>query len=397
MNYRKLYDHVPEPNPVSTERLIAAHYYPGWKKGKSGMHNGFYDLEEYPDRFPIVGCYDESSPEFADWEIKWAVEHGIGCFIYCWYRYKSNLGQPVNRDGLRLSYALHDGFLRARYQNYMKFAIMFECQTCRWGVANGPEDFLNNVLPFWIENYFRKENYLRLKDGRLMLFVYSWTDFVESLGGPEMCAETLEKAREIIRREGFAGIHFSAMHSADTDYTGVRAAGFESAFSYCIDVTENDLTPAQYGEYLKTMAVPEDIVLRTQLDYIRERIEKAPEFFMFLNSVTRDGHPWYNLPWFDRESIKHNPLQYTLSAESWRKLLRDTWKMLEKLPENSIGKEIFIIDNWNEYSEGHFVAPTRGAGFRYLQAIREELTLRDNLPDYRVPATIGLGPYDQDF
>jgi hypothetical protein len=71
--------------------------------------------------------------------------------------------------------------------------------------------------------------------------------------------------------------------------------------------------------------------------------------------------------------------------------------MLEKLPENCIGKEIFIIDNWNEYSEGHFVAPTRGAGFRYLQAIREELTLRDNLPDYRVPATIGLGPYDQDF
>ena len=34
--------------------------------------------------------------------------------------------------------------------------------------------------------------------------------------------------------------------------------------------------------------------------------------------------------------------------------------------------------------------PSHEFGFGYLQAVREELTLRDNLPDYRLPQDIGL-------
>jgi len=49
-----------------------------------------------------------------------------------------------------------------------------------------------------------------------------------------------------------------------------------------------------------------------------------------------------------------------------------------------------MIDNWNEWDEGHFVSPSVQFGFRYLQAIREELTARDNLPDYRTPQDLGL-------
>ena len=397
MKYPQVCDYVPVPQPVTTDRMIAAHYYPGWKKGKSGMHNGFDDLREYPERIPMAGFYDESSPEHADWEIKWAVEHGIGCFIYCWYRYKSNLNQPVTRDGLRLSYALHDGFLRARYRNMMKFALMFECQTSRWGAADGPQDFLENVLPFWIENYFRRENYLRLKNGKVMLFIYSYQDFINSIGGPEICAETLAKAREIMQKEGFPGIHFSVMHGEDTDYSLARKAGFESAFEYCIFMKEKFLTEAQYAEYRKTLAVPEDVVVREELKYIQERIDKASDFFIFINSVMRDSHPWYKLPWFDRESILHEPLQFKLSPEKWKEVLTGTKKKLTQLPADSIGNELFIIDNWNEYSEGHYVAPTRGSGFRYLQAIREVLTHCDNIPDYRTPDILGLGPYDQEY
>ena len=96
-------------------------------KKKIRDNKRFYDLQEYPERTPLLGYYDEANPEIADWEIKWAVEHGINCFIYCWYRYRENLGKPVTREALRLGYALHEGFLNARYQDYMKFAFMFEC------------------------------------------------------------------------------------------------------------------------------------------------------------------------------------------------------------------------------------------------------------------------------
>lgn len=56
-----------------------------------------------------------------------------------------------------------------------------------------------------------------------------------------------------------------------------------------------------------------------------------------------------------------------------------------------------MIDNWNEWSEGHYVAPHLGGGFKYLQAIREEFTKRDNLPDYRTPQQLELGPYDSEW
>ena len=84
----KLENYVPKPIPATTDKIVAAHYYPAWEKGEAGLHHGFDDLHNYPERTPLVGYYDGTSPELCDWEIKWALEHGINCFIYCWYRKK---------------------------------------------------------------------------------------------------------------------------------------------------------------------------------------------------------------------------------------------------------------------------------------------------------------------
>ena len=97
----KLYDYVPEPQPVSSDYIVAAHYYAAWKKGAAGLHNAFFDLHDYPERTPLAGYYDEENPAYTDWEIKWALEHGINCFIYCWYRKRENMGKPVTVDDLR--------------------------------------------------------------------------------------------------------------------------------------------------------------------------------------------------------------------------------------------------------------------------------------------------------
>ena len=124
----KLENYVPEPIPATPKCIVAAHYYPAWKKGTAGLHHGFDDLHNYPERTPLMGYYDGDSPELCDWEIKWALEHGINCFIYCWYRNKSNVGKPVTVSDLRLGETLHEGFFKARYCDRMKFAIMFEAQ-----------------------------------------------------------------------------------------------------------------------------------------------------------------------------------------------------------------------------------------------------------------------------
>ena len=108
----KLHDYIPEPNPVAPDRIVAAHYYAAWKYGAAGLHNGFNDLSEnFPENTPLMGYYDEENPEVSDWEIKWAVEHGINCFIHCWYRKKENEGKPVTVSDLRCGHGLHEALL----------------------------------------------------------------------------------------------------------------------------------------------------------------------------------------------------------------------------------------------------------------------------------------------
>ena len=106
----KLENYVPEPKPATSDRIIAAHYYAAWKKGAAGLHNGFDDLHDYPERTPLMGYYDEENPTVTDYEIKWATEHGINCFIYCWYRRRENGGKPVTLDALRCPHGIHKDF-----------------------------------------------------------------------------------------------------------------------------------------------------------------------------------------------------------------------------------------------------------------------------------------------
>lgn len=63
----------------------------------------------------MLGYYREGDPEVADWHIKWAVENGITFFMYDWYW----------RNGkIALENGLENGYLKAKYRDYIKFCIM---------------------------------------------------------------------------------------------------------------------------------------------------------------------------------------------------------------------------------------------------------------------------------
>jgi hypothetical protein len=56
-----------------------------------------------------------------------------------------------------------------------------------------------------------------------------------------------------------------------------------------------------------------------------------------------------------------------------------------------------LLDNWNEFGEGHYIAPHRQYGFGYLDAVRAAFTEAPPAHTDLVPEDVGRGPYDSRY
>ena len=382
----KLSNDIPKPQPVSSDYIVAAHYYAAWKKGAAEIHNGFDDLHDYPERTPLMGYYDEGNPDVCDWEIKWAVEHGINCFIHCWYRKKQNEGHPVTAADLRCGHGLHEALFHATYQKYMKFAIMFE-NAPRWGNTN-PRDLLENLMPFWTEQYFKRDNYLKI-DNKPVLFVCGKADLDRVFSGPEEQRTVFDECRAYARAQGFDGLVIAVCvwdYGVARDiYLDCTERGYDFHFGY------------NAGFSPKADLPTDEEIIDGQCSLLAERLAVDPMRHTPTASCFRDATPRCTQHWNELGFRFANETRYHLSADGFRQVIRRMRGMADALPDGAWGKRIFMIDNWNEWDEGHYVSPCHEYGFRYLQAIREELTHRDNLPDYRMPQDLGFTGYNKSW
>ena len=95
--------------------------------------------------------------------------------------------------------------------------------------------------------------------------------------------------------------------------------------------------------------------------------------------------------WRDEGSIwKIPPAQY-------KELLQKAKAIVHSFPANELGSKILLLDNWNEWSEGHYIAPHREYGFGYLDAVREVFSDAPKNHVDLLPSDVGLGPYDQAY
>ena len=384
MYHFKLDDYVPVPQPAESDRIVAAHYYAAWKKGAAEIHGGFDDLHDYPDRTPLMGYYDEENPEVADWEIKWALEHGINCFIHCWYRRKENTGKPVTVKDLRAAHALHEALFHAKYGNRMKFAIMFE-NSPKWGTTN-QRDIIENLMPFWVENYFKRDNYLKI-DNKPVLFDYYGKRLEEAFGDKETQRRAFDACREYAKACGFNGMIFALENRKliEGEDENALERGYDFVFGYNSGYKASDHYPA------------EEDVIAGQCQVLTDRLAVNEKHFVPTVSCFSDPTPRTTQHWNDMGYTFYRTKIWYLSPDGFRQVIRRMKSITDRLPPDAWGRKIFMIDNWNEWDEGHFVAPSLRFGFRYLQAIREELTARNNLPDYRMPQDIGFEGYNQSW
>ena len=208
--------YVPQPQPVSATLDVGAFYFPGWNATPR-----WAPILDFPMRRPVLGWYDEANPECADWQIKWAVEHGISFFMVDWYWSQGNR---------HLEHWLHEAYARSRYKGYLKWAVM-------WANHNRPgshslEDW-RQVTQYWIDHYLKTDEYYRI-DGRPAVFIWAPQNIRRDLGGSDKAKELYDLSQKMAHDAGLPGIYFVAMssHLSASNCEELKAEGYEAFTSY---------------------------------------------------------------------------------------------------------------------------------------------------------------------
>ncbi|MCU6794024.1 glycoside hydrolase family 99-like domain-containing protein [Paenibacillus sp. WQ 127069] len=331
-------DYVPAPVQVNKEgdALVGAQACSMWREGQ---HLGWDRINPYPERVPLLGFYDEGSPEEADWEIKWMVEHGVDYQMYCWYRPTGSEGKPFKEP--RLGTSLHDGYFNAKYSNQADFMIMWESSSSK---VSGSEDFRNNVVPYWMEYYFKDPRYVVI-DNKPVIGIFSYSSLKQNFGGTAVAVKAeMDYLRQAVQSAGFDDIIILISSGSDAaQMQEMQAAGLNAVFSY------------SWGQF-----AGKETLQKLKLEQQRDAgsMDVIPVI-----SMGRDDRAW------------GGPMGYYATPQEFQSTAQ--WvknSFIPSLPVNSIGRKLILLDNWNEYGEGHFIMPAGLHGFGYLDAIRNVFT-----------------------
>lgn len=350
-------DYVPEPQPVESKYEIGAFYFPGFPTMQQ-----WQPILPYPNRKPILGWYDESNPECADWQIKWAVEHGIDFFMVDWYWVQGNR---------QLEHWLHNAYGKARYKKYLKWCVM-------WANHNPPdthsvEDW-RKVTQYWIDNYFQTPEYYRI-DNRPAVFIWAPDNVRHDLGDSSRAAKLYAMSQEMAKAAGLPGIYFVAMsgHESPERAKLLVDEGFEAATTYhsfqlAWQRAQSDWFP--YASLLDTC--PE----------LWRDAEKSAAGLLYLPIVDTG---WDPRPWHGEKTM----VAYGRTPELFGKLCE-----LGRQFADQTGKQIILLGPVNEWGEGSYIEPYAEYGFEDLDRVRAAFCAPGNWPPNIIPADVGLGPYD---
>ncbi len=363
-------DYVPEPKPVKSEYEIGALYFPGWYHG----HSWSRIWNRCPVRRPLLGWYNESSPEVIDWQIKWSVENGIQFYLVDWY---------WNRGNRHLEHWIQ-GFQQARYKSYLKWAMM-------WANHNGPGSHsLENqakVTKYWIDNYFHTPEYYTI-DGRPVVMIWSPEGMdrdviaIEKKKGRELkkgegVKQLLDLSREMAKQAGLKGIYFVAMKwpeasTSAADIQWLADAGFEMTSIYhFMDDGGKAITRRKFSF---------DLVVEASKPFWQKRHETGILPFLPNLSTGWDDRPWNDHCWI----ADRTPEKFAEICRQFKQFSKET------------GIKRAVLAPVNEWGEGSYAEPCREFGFGMYEAVRKNLCEKpeSGWPLNYGPKDVGLGPYE---
>jgi hypothetical protein len=256
----------------------------------------------------------------------------------------------------------------------MDYAIMWEADNA--GGASDEGDLVNNLVPFWCREYFSDENYMKIGK-KPVVFVYDFSHHIlDAFGSPENMKKALASASDKAREYGFDGLVFAIeSRHGKKDLALWKSCGYDVSFAYCWQT--------------ETIAPSNDEIIDMQIQKMSEHLEYDPRFQILTCSSMWDPYPWYRHNGKKPDEIT----RWRLAPSKWEKLLEKTKNLASTLPADAIYRKMIMLDNWNEWCEGHYISPHAESGFEYLDVVRRVLTKCDNTPDHTDPKALGFGPY----
>ena len=353
-------EYVPEPKPIKTKVDICAFYFPGWDTPEK------WDCIQTtaPIRKPVLGYYDEGNPECVDWQIKWAVENGINCFLVDWYWVagKQSLTHWFN------------AYRKAKYRDYLKVAIM-------WANHNPPnthsaEDW-EKVNREWIDNYFNLPSYYRIHNKPLVC-IWSPENLRHDLGSSEAVRVLLDKSQQWAKEAGYEGVEFMAINNNQTlnELEVLKKEGYSSFTNY------HEFYKAVYMSTVPNRATYKDVVSTIPTVWMeKHNLCEGMTYY----PIVETG--WDSRPWHGSKAL----VIEGRTTELFKDMLKSALDFMEKT-----NTPMIVLGPLNEWGEGSYIEPNTEFGFSMYEAIRNVFAASNTepLPVNLTPEDVGLGPYD---
>ncbi|HPO12855.1 MAG TPA: glycoside hydrolase family 99-like domain-containing protein [Candidatus Hydrogenedentes bacterium] len=353
-------DYVPEPKPVQTDIEVCMYYFPGW--GSEAKWDCI--RQTAPVRKPLLGYYDESRADIVDWQIKWAAENGVKCYLVDWYWVKGN------------QHLTHwfEAYRKAKYRDLLHVAIM-------WANHNPPgshsmEDW-RKVNQEWIDRYFNLPSYYRL-NGKPALFFWDPNNLRNDLGGSEGAKAALAESQAMAQAAGYPGVEFVAVNNDQSPALVklLEDEGYAGATNY-----------HEWGRAVEMSPTPkraryEDVVATAPENWAkRDAMSSTLTYYPLVDTG------WDSRPWHGSKSLVIGGRTVAL----FERILRDV-----KTFSEARGKRMVVLGPSNEWGEGSYVEPCTEYDFGMMEAIRNVFAKGDpaSWPVNIGPAEVGLGPYD---
>ena len=377
---------VPEPQPVKSAVEVSAVYYPGTDR----MAEWDMVAQTMPQVKPLLGWYDEGNPEAIDWQIKWAVEHGISSFCVDWY---------WCRGVQRLNHWV-TGFYKARHRRYLKWYMNW-CNHNDPGAHSTADQIA--VTKWWIDNFFKTPEYYKDGQGRPLVVVWDWRnldrDFIaEAATRGETRAEgeglkyAIDLSTRLAREAGLPGIRFAMFANAGRPggktEAMLRKAGIEEFFQYNFAwpwMVRASLPPARQATF-----AAKGHPFSYTYDYVRD----ASASWWAKNWKPGAVPYWPTLC----TGWDSTPRDFEVASKITGRTVEDFAAICRAARAfcESNGVTRVLVGPLNEWQEGSYIEPNVEYGFRMYDALRDAFCEKPSggWPRNLVPSDVGLGPYD---